>query len=211
MDVLKTFIEFNNHLVTDNIPSEYFNLLVENNIFPYYRPFILLTDLKKVPQSPVYHPEGNVWNHTMFVVDNAAQRKGLSSDPRVLMWAALLHDLGKITNTKLRSGRITAYGHDIAGEKLARSFLKECTKDYRFIDGVCALVRWHMQVLYVQKHLPYADIKKMMQAADVKEIAIIALCDRLGRGNMSDEDKSKELEDIRHFLDKCGIYSQNHS
>jgi putative nucleotidyltransferase with HDIG domain len=48
----------------------------------------------------------------LLVVDEAAKRKAYSTDQRVFMWAALLHDIGKPASTRLRKGRITAYNHD---------------------------------------------------------------------------------------------------
>ena len=98
------------------------------------------------------------------------------------MAAALLHDLGKIPTTKLRHGRLTAYDHDKAGEKLAREFLRCCTDDEGFLARVCALVRWHMQVMFVAHNLPFADIRGMLHSVSPHEIALLAYCDRLGRG-----------------------------
>lgn len=192
----------------DKRPSEYFNALADSGAFPNEHPFALLTALKDVPQSPVHHPEGNVWNHTMLVVDNAAGRKDLSRDARALMWAALLHDLGKIPTTKLRKGKITAYEHDVEGEKLARDFLKECTGDEAFIKNVCALVRWHMQLLYVTRHLPYCDLMRMTSEADKDEVALLAFCDRLGRGQLTQQAIDEEIKNIDYFLQKCRRYDK---
>ncbi len=208
MDASKFFKEFEKHLTGDDKPSVYFNALVEEGQFPVGYPFALLTRLKDIPQSPVHHPEGNVWNHTMLVVDSAAQKRLLSNDPLALMWAALLHDLGKITNTKIRSGRITAYEHDVAGEILARDFLKACTGDEGLIKRVSALVRWHMQLLYVTKHLPFADLKSMVKETDPGEVALLCFCDRLGRGDLTQQAVDEELKSIEYFLRKCEKYGK---
>jgi putative nucleotidyltransferase with HDIG domain len=99
--------------------------------------------LKKVPQSPKHHPEGNVWNHTMLVVDEAAGKKGQSKDPEAFMWAALLHDIGKADATNQKKGRITAYNHEKVGAEQAGEFLREFMEDkertsYRsLILGIC--------------------------------------------------------------------------
>ena len=61
----------------------------------------MLSSLVKIQQSPSHHPEGNVWNHTMLVIDKAAERKYKSKDPRI-HWAALFHDIGKTPATKIR-------------------------------------------------------------------------------------------------------------
>lgn len=203
----KHFKDFNLHLTGDGIPSEYFDSLMSSGNFPDEYPFEMLLRLNSIPQSPVHHPEGSVWKHTMMVVDNAARMIQLSRSPRCLMWAALLHDLGKIPSTKVRNGRITAYDHDIEGEKLTRGFLLACTDDASFIEEVCSLVRWHMQALYVEKRLPYASIEKMKAQADVREVALLSVCDRLGRGGLDKNSAEKEVRNIKNFLRKCGYDS----
>lgn len=183
---MKIFPEIDDHLMNDLKPSAYINELSNTELFIEY-PFTLLSDLKKVPQSPKHHPEGSVWNHTMLVLDNAGERKQLSQDPKVLMWSALLHDLGKASATKMTKGRITSYDHDKLGEGLAVKFLKEFTKDEEFINKVSKMVRWHMQILFVTKSLPFADIPRMASEISIDEVALLGLCDRLGRGNMTPE------------------------
>ncbi len=202
----KWFAEFNKHLMNDDMPSVYFNALAEENLFPSEHPFCLLIDLKKVEQSPIHHPEGNVWNHTMHVIDNAADRKHLSKEPEIFMWAALLHDLGKAVTTKRRNGKITAYGHDKKGQAIARDFLRQCGRPESFVEKASLLVRWHMQALFVLNHLPFANLEKMTAQADVNEVALLALCDRLGRGDTSQKTVLAEKKNILRFIEKCKEY-----
>ena len=166
----------------------------------------MLGDLMKVPQSPKHHPEGSVWKHTMLVLDNAAERIHMSESPKVLMWSALLHDLGKAPTTKMTKGRITSYDHDKWGERLAIKFLKELTKDDKFINQVGKMVRWHMQILFVTKGLPFADIERMASEVSIDEVALLGLCDRLGRGGMTPDKKLEEEKSIVTFLEKCAKY-----
>ena len=201
------FEEFDKHLMEDKKPSAYFNeLLKTNKLFYEEYPFNMLGDLIKVDQSPEHHPEGSVWNHTMMVVDNAAERKEKSEDKRAFMWAALLHDLGKTPTTKVRRGRITSYDHDKWGETMSAKFLREFSEDDRFVRKVSKMVRWHMQILFVVKDLPFADIKKMAEDTSIDEIALLSLCDRLGRGGMTEEKEREEQKNIEIFLEKCEKY-----
>ena len=202
-DKMSFFIDMEMHLLEDEIPSEYFNEISENNNLMKNSTFSILTELKKIDQSPKHHPEGSVWNHTMLVVDNAAKVKNESSNPRVFMWSALLHDLGKIPTTKLRKGRITSYDHDREGEALAVNFLKEFSTDTNFINKVAKMVRWHMQPLFVSKKLPFGDIKRMTEEVSINEIALLSLCDRLGRGGMDEEKIEQEKRDIDEFVAEC--------
>ena len=193
------YLEIDDHLLNDKKPSEYFNCVRELPIFDEH-PFTMLKKLIDTKQSPIHHPEGSVWNHTIMVLDEAAKRKGNSKDARVFMWAALLHDIGKPDTTKIRKGKITSYGHDEKGSELVKLFLKDFTDDHDFIDKVSALVRFHMQILFVVKKLPFADIVSMKKQTDIYEVALLGLCDRLGR---LDVDIGREKETIEIFIDCC--------
>lgn len=205
------FDEFDRHLMEDREPSMYFKELVKNGLFPNEHPFKMLSDLIDTPQSPEYHPEGSVWNHTMLVVDRAAERKDKSEDPHVFMWSALLHDIGKAPTTKIKKGRITSYDHDKWSKKMAVEFLRDFTDDVDFIDKVSKMVRWHMQLLFVVKNLPFAETERMVQEVSIDEMALLSLCDRLGRGNMTEDKVEEEKENLRIFKQKCErVYKNKH-
>ena len=185
------------HLIGDERPSRFFQNL-DSPLFESSHPFTMLSRLKDIKQSPIHHPEGNVWNHTLLVLDEAAARKDQATDSRVFMWAALLHDIGKAVTTRVRKGKITAYDHDKAGAEMAREFLQEFV-DELFISKVAALVRWHMQILYVAKDMRFADMESMRDQANIRDVALLGLCDRLGRLNV---DKPIEEKAIQEFIRK---------
>ena len=193
--------EINNHILLDEQPSIFLNSIVNTKIFKEY-PFYMLYKLKETEQSPVHHPEGNAWNHTMLVVDQAAGLRHISRDEKAFMWAALLHDIGKAETTKNKRGKITAYNHESAGADLCVKFLQEFTTDDEFIETVKGLVRWHMQILHVVKDMAFADIKSMREDTDIDEIALLGFCDRMGRTNV---DIAKEKNNIKIFLEKCNM------
>lgn len=127
--MIMMFEEFERHLMEDEKPSLYFKKIINNQkIFTEY-PYTLLKNLVDTPQSLQHHPEGNVWAHTLLVLDNASKVKGLSENPRAFMWGALLHDLGKAPATKIKKGRITSYDHDKLGAELCIKFLEAFTDD----------------------------------------------------------------------------------
>jgi tRNA nucleotidyltransferase (CCA-adding enzyme) len=103
-------------------------------------------------QDPRYHPEGDVWTHTMLVCDAAAsiaERDGFTGDDRlVLMFAALCHDLGKPSTTVVHAdGRITSAGHAEAGEVPTLTFLRRIGAPDRLHGRVVSLLREHMTPL----------------------------------------------------------------
>jgi len=190
------YLDINMHITKDNKPSKYLNRIYDSlNIYP----FDMLYNLRKTPQSKKHHPEGDVWHHTMLVVDEAAKLKYQSKNHTVFMWTALLHDIGKPSTTKIIKDRITSYNHDKVGAKLAKEFLKNFTANEDFINDVTNLVLYHMHILYVVNNLPFADVKGLIQKTDVREVALIGLCDRLGRGIAN---KPKEEENIKIFIQK---------
>jgi putative nucleotidyltransferase with HDIG domain len=136
----------------------------------------------------------------MLVVDQAAERRNQSKDIKAFMWAALLHDIGKPPTTRKRKGKITSYDHDKEGARLAREFLSFFSEDEPFIGRVCSLILFHMQILYVVKGLPYADIPRIKAFGDIEEIALLGLCDRLGRLGY---DRKNEENNIKLFLQKA--------
>jgi putative nucleotidyltransferase with HDIG domain len=183
----------------DPHPSEFLNRVSGSDEMKEY-PFDMLSALRKTEQSPVYHPEGNVWNHTMLVTDKAAELKSRSKAPAAFMWSALLHDIGKPGTTLLRKGRITSYDHEKLGAGLAEKFLREFSDDESFIEKVTGLVRWHMQILFAVKDARFRKLDEMEKQADIREIALLGLCDRLGRLN-ADAEGEKEI--VRRFLRIC--------
>lgn len=194
------FFAIEQHLMRNENPSEYLETLLENPALQE-TPFDMLFQLKRIRQSPKYHPEGNVWIHTMMVTDWAARVKEQSSDKTVFLWAALLHDIGKGRTTRIRKGKITSYDHDKVGKEMAKEFFSHFEVSPIFVEKVAALVRWHMQILYVVKDLRFADIQSMEEQTDIREVALLGLCDRMGRVGT---DLKKEEENIRIFLQKCG-------
>lgn len=195
------FLDINNHLLEDTTPSEYISRQDKAGVYLKY-PFTMISDMKNANQSPVHHPEGNVWNHTMMVIDQAAKVKEKSTDKRVFMWAALLHDIGKPATTKVRKGKITSYDHEKLGAQMAEEFFRKFVNDDEFIKKVCSLIRWHMQILFVVKDMCFADIESMRRQTDINDIALLGLCDRLGRKGA---DRQKEEENIRIFIEKCSL------
>ena len=108
--------------------------------------FDVLAALKLCPQDAVWHPEGDVWTHTLMVVDQAAKlRTGDAESDRALLWGALCHDLGKPPTTVVDDdSRVRSRGHDDAGVDIAEQFLTGLAAPNDLIDAVKALVKFHL-------------------------------------------------------------------
>ena len=140
--------------------------------------FAELAALRGAAQSPVYHPEGDAWAHTMLVLSEAAAARGRARDPLAFMLAALCHDLGKAIPEE------GGAGHDVTGVPLVRAMLSRLgapEKAIRYAEDMCAL---HMRV-----HTCYytgADTAKTNLLLDEsvcpEELVLLALCDARGTG-----------------------------
>jgi tRNA nucleotidyltransferase (CCA-adding enzyme) len=84
-----------------------------------------LAPLSGCPQDPEWHPEGDVWTHTLLVLDEARRRNGDLDRPRLatVMLGAVCHDLGKPATTALMDGRWRSPGHEAAGVAPATAIL----------------------------------------------------------------------------------------
>ena len=183
------------HLMSNEKPSDYLNRLYHSEGFKQW-PFSMLGRLKDTEQSKTHHPEGNVWNHTMLVLDEAAAVRENSSDPKAFMWAALLHDIGKPDTTRIKKGKITAYNHDKVGTDLSKEFLEAVTSEQDFIVKVCLLVKYHMHMLYILKDLPFSDKEGLISSVDINDITLLGYCDRLGRKGVN---RNEVMEEYRRF------------
>ena len=99
-------------------------------------------------QDPEWHPEGDVWNHTLACLDAyAASRRESDPEELTVALAVLCHDFGKPSCTKFDpvKKRIRSLGHDEAGVEPTLSFLRRLTDEERLFRGVPPLVRLHMR------------------------------------------------------------------
>lgn len=111
-----------------------------------------LRALAGIPQDPEWHPEGDVWTHTLHCVDALVRLPEWSSASEssrlVWMFAVLLHDTGKATHTReeVRDGRarVVSPGHESAGVPLALSFLDRFGCPNALRDRIPPLVANHM-------------------------------------------------------------------
>lgn len=195
-----TFLKIEKHLLDDAKPSLFLRGFILNEI-DNKNPLYILKTLESVMQNPKHHPEGNALNHTMEVIDIAAKYRHVTKNTKEFMWAALLHDLGKIKATKLKKGRWTSYNHDEIGFSLVKDILSKLTLDNRFIDSVSLLVKFHMIYLYISKNLPFGDsLENISKSIEFNDLFLLILSDRLGRGVTSKNEQEKILNSLNNFI-----------
>jgi tRNA nucleotidyltransferase (CCA-adding enzyme) len=154
-------------------------------------------------QSPLHHPEGDVWEHTLLVVDEAAKLKNNSHYPLALMFAALLHDTGKPQSTQVTEEKITSYGHDVSGATVAAEFMYKITSNARLINNISILIREHMRpVLLYKERERVSDkaLRKLINRVDFHELMILAEADFKGRTVERDFEAVKDWFNARFNL-----------
>lgn len=187
--------ELENVLLTYEKPSVYFKELRENKNLELDFPEIY--DLIGVIQSPIHHPEGDVFNHTMMVIDEAAKLKNKAKNPLGFMYSALCHDFGKVlTTTTKEDGRIISYNHERAGLKLVRKFLNRTTKkeDNNLREYVLNMTEFHMQPnqLANQNSKLKSTRKLFGKSVCPEDLVLLAKADALGRTINQDYTQKEE-------------------
>ena len=135
--------ELKKALLKADKPSIFFEeLRIMDQLHTWFPELELLIGLE---QDPIFHPEGDVWTHTMEVLDRAASMRDKVSDPYRFMLLALTHDLGKAVTTAEKNGRIHAYEHEIKGMPLVESFIKRLTNERDVISYLKNMVPLHMR------------------------------------------------------------------
>ncbi len=144
-----------------------------------------LAKLVGCPQDPEWHPEGDVWTHTLMSLDAAAGlRTGDRNKDLALMFGALCHDLGKPGTTGVKDGRIVSPGHADAGVEPAELFMERICKDKQLIRQVMDFVRYHLrpaEFYRVRDEIGDASIRRLALKVNLEDLVRLSRADHLGR------------------------------
>src|SRR5207247_3730118 len=142
------------------------------------------------PQEPEWHPEGDVWTHTLQVVDRARDRVNDLDQPQqiAVMLGAVCHDFGKPATTAVIDGRIRSMDHEEQGVAPALAFLDRL--NVRSIDGydvrqqVVGLVAQHLKPgswFKVRDEVGDGAFRRLAQKVDLELLTRLAMADCLRR------------------------------
>ncbi|MDH5740036.1 MAG: HD domain-containing protein [Nitrospira sp.] len=143
-----------------------------------------LAALQGCPQDPVWHPEGDVWIHTLHCLDwFATERTSHDQDDLIVGLGLLCHDFGKPATTTEDDGRMTSRGHESAGEDPTRSFLERLTNQQNIMDEVMPLVLCHLRprALYDAQASDSAVRRLARQVQRLDRLVRVARADHAGR------------------------------
>ncbi len=173
--------------------------------------FSWIRAMKDVPQSPVYHAEGDVLTHTHMVaiaLTALQEWRSLPARERSLLFAsALLHDVGKPASTQIDStGAITSKGHARKGEHIARRILwsgSELPAPLPLLarETIAGLVRFHgLPLQFLDKSDPTRAVIAASQSIRMDHVALLAEADVRGR---ECADKAELLARVTLFREFC--------
>ena len=162
-------------------PSVFFEVLRQMDQLDHWFPE--LKALIGVQQNPVYHSEGDVWTHTMMVLDEAAKLRHRAENPYWFMLSAVTHDFGKAVCTEEKDGVLHAYLHEVKGLPLAENFLRRITGETKLIQYVLNLTEFHMKPNTVAGAGSAVKVTTRMfdQSVDPEGLICLALADDRGR------------------------------
>lgn len=179
------------HLSMERVYEEYCKILMSNQPsigFEFLKDIQALPDYLQVltttHQRLDYHPEGDVFKHTMLVVDIAALCRQKTDEPLWFMWACLLHDIGKPLVTTPEGH---APKHNEAGvEVFQKVNMIQSKRQRAYIE---TMIMYHMHLMNMSRNhsrdIKYLRLLKNIQnKISLNDLIWISCCDKLGRGRV---------------------------
>ena len=142
-----------------------------------------LETLVTCPQRLDFHPEGNVMNHTLLVVDLAALCRQKTSWPLAFMWSALLHDIGKPLVTTPEG---KAPGHNESGVQVFNQYFNHFFENKKIKKYIKTMIYYHMHLMNMvrnqSKDYSYYKLLKGIEGIfPLRDLVCMSKCDKLGR------------------------------
>jgi tRNA nucleotidyltransferase (CCA-adding enzyme) len=184
----RIWAEFEKLLLKAERPSLGFVLARETQVTDKLMPE--MHALIDCPQEPEWHPEGDVWIHTLMVIDEARRRNGDLDRARLaaVMLSAVCHDFGKPLTTAVIDGRIRSLGHEEAGVVPATAFLDRLNvnslDNFDVRTQVLAITAHHLKpgAFYkVRDELTDGAFRRLALKVDMELLARVAKADCCGR------------------------------
>jgi poly(A) polymerase len=157
-------------ILTEGQARRGFELLDDSGLLAVVLPEV--SAMKGVAQSPDYHPEGDVFTHTMLLLSH------LAAPSETLAYGCLLHDIAKPVCIRQDGERITFYGHMEQGAAMAEAILQRLKRSRTVWERVAYLVRNHLrQVQAPQMRL--STLKRFLREDGIDELLELTRIDAL--------------------------------
>jgi poly(A) polymerase len=153
-------------ILTEGGARRGFELLAELGLLEPILPEV--ARMRGVAQSPDFHPEGDVFTHTLLLLEQLP-----AGASETLALGALLHDVAKPDCAGVHDGRITFYGHAPEGAKMAVAICQRLRRSRATWERVEYLVRDHLRLVQAPE-MRLSTLKKMLRAPGFEELLALA-------------------------------------
>ena len=150
-----------NKMLSEGRARTAFELLDVTGLLPEVLPEIFA--MKGVAQPPQYHPEGDVWQHALLLLENLPHPCS-----RTQAWGALLHDVGKPPTFRVAPDRIRFDGHVEIGVKMAAEICRRLRFSNADTEQILALIQQHMRFGDLQR-MKESTLKKFLRLPKIEE------------------------------------------
>ncbi|MGH7832306.1 MAG: CCA tRNA nucleotidyltransferase [Candidatus Binatia bacterium] len=157
-------------ILTEGAAKRGFELLDESGLLAVVFPEI--TAMKGVEQTPDYHPEGDVFTHTLIALGH------LEQPTETLAYGCLLHDVGKPVCFQKAGEKITFYGHTEKGADIAVEALKRLKRSRAVWERVAYLVKNHLRHIQAPK-MRLSTLKRFLGEEGIEELLELTRIDAL--------------------------------
>jgi len=158
-------------MLTEGHGRRAFLLLDQSGLLQHVLPEI--SAMKGVEQPPEFHPEGDVFVHTLLLLDHLPQ-----PCPMTLAWGALLHDVGKPATFRVAPDRIRFDNHVEVGVKIAEEICRRLRFSNDETEQILALVENHMRFGHVSR-MKESTLKRFMRLPGFDEHLALHRADSL--------------------------------
>jgi len=196
-------------------------------VMAYLEPIVPVAELAETPQDAAFHAEGDVWTHTRMVlealVDSAPYAALPPVERSIVATAALLHDVGKPSTTRLdgdkfarsglpdraappeggAKGKWTSRGHSARGEHIVRVALWRQDAPFALREHVCRLIRYH-QIPFFGITKPDADRLAIRLSLVTRNDWLAQVADADGRGR-----RCTDPADQVRIVDHCALWIEH--
>jgi len=157
-------------ILTEGGARRGFEILDETGLLPHILPEVAA--MHGVEQTPDYHPEGDVFKHTMLAIER------LDDPSESLAYGTLLHDVGKPLTAARSEQRITFYGHTELGAEMAIAILKRLKRSRSVWERVAYLVKNHLRHTQAP-NMRVSTLKRFLAEDGIEELLELTRLDAL--------------------------------
>jgi tRNA nucleotidyltransferase (CCA-adding enzyme) len=172
-------------ILASPFPKDGIKMLLSTGLLQYILPEIVPT----LGVEQAGHHTKDVYNHSMDALEACP-----SPDPIVRL-ATLLHDVGKPAAQRIENGKITFYGHEVVGARIAKKIAERLHLSNRDSQRLYTLVRYHM--FAYQPEMTDAAIRRFIKKVgleNINDMMMLRVADRVGGGSKQTSWRLRELQ-----------------